>query len=135
MPTRRQILRAAAAMSAGLWLDRASGLSVDGGPTTASAGAAARRWEDRWPALRLRLQSPAPGSAPELDLRRDFGARGDGVSDDAPALQALADAVNSGQVPAGAVVTIPSGTYRVVGDDAITFRRPVVLRGEGPDRT
>ncbi|SEE95386.1 glycosyl hydrolase family 28-related protein [Ruania alba] len=49
---------------------------------------------------------------PELDLRRDFGAVGDGVADDTPAFQRAAWAI-SRTPEKGAVLTIPSGTYRV----------------------
>ncbi len=90
---------------------------------------------ERFPALGLRIASPPAGSAPELDFRADFGAAGDGAHDDGPAFMALAAAVNSGQVPSGAVIWLPSGTYRVLGNEAITFRRPVVLRGAGPAET
>jgi hypothetical protein len=87
---------------------------------------------ERFPALGLRIASPPSGAAPEVDFRRDFHAAGDGAVDDMPAFKALADAVNAGRVPAGAVVAIPPGVYRVVGNDTVTFRRPVVLRGAGP---
>lgn len=90
---------------------------------------------ERYPAAGLSLASPTRGSVPEVDVRRDFGAAGDGVQDDGPAFLALAAAVNAGQVPAGAVAFIPAGVYRVAGNEAVTFHRPVVLRGEGPTST
>lgn len=89
----------------------------------------------RFPALDLRIATPSDGAVLVVDLRRDFGAAGDGVQDDGPALMALAEAVNAGQVPAGAVAYLPPGVYRVVGDESVTFRRPVVLRGAGPAET
>jgi hypothetical protein len=71
---------------------------------------------------------PAPQRT--LDVR-DFGARGDGVTDDAPALnRALAAAGEQG----GGAVLVPPGRYAVdgvvrIGDNG------VVLRGAGSDRT
>ncbi len=90
---------------------------------------------DTFPALGLKIASPGPGAVPEVDLRAAFGAAGDGAQDDRPAFLALAAAVNEGRVPAGAVVRLPAGRYRVSGDDPIVFRRPVVLRGDGPAAT
>jgi hypothetical protein len=87
----------------------------------------------RWPALDLHVATPV--GEPAVDLQRDFGAVGDGVQDDAPAFHALAATVNAGQLAPGAVVLIPPGHYRVVGNATVTFRRPVVLRGAGPDAT
>jgi len=91
--------------------------------------------EDAHLALGLRIATPEPGTAPEFDLRRDFGATGDAVQDDAAAFFTLADAVNAGRVPAGSVVSIPPGRYRVVGNRTIIFRQPVVLRGAGVGAT
>jgi len=57
----------------------------------------------------------------------DFGAVGDGVTDDASAFQAALDAIpNSG----GAVI-VPAGTYLLL--DTISLGDGAVLRGEGPD--
>ena len=65
------------------------------------------------------LPSPAPSSSV-----RDFGARGDGVSDDTAAFKrALAEA------PAG-VLWVPRGRYRIAGSLALT-RSEQILRGEG----
>lgn len=94
---------------------------------------------DPFPALHLRIGTPdgtpPGGNRPQVDLRRDFGAAGDGVQDDRAAFLALAEAVNDGRVPAGAVVTLGEGRFRVTGNETITFRRPVVLRGAGPGMT
>jgi hypothetical protein len=87
---------------------------------------------DSFPALSLKIASPAPGSVPEIDFRSAFGAAGDGAADDMPAFARLAEAVNAGRVPPGSVVRLSEGTYRVPGNTAVTFRRPVVLRGAGP---
>ncbi|HOV25383.1 MAG TPA: glycosyl hydrolase family 28-related protein [Pseudobacteroides sp.] len=63
----------------------------------------------------------------EADIK-DFGAKGDGVTDDAPALKAAIDAVKS-----GGKVRIPSGKYLV--KSMITISKPVILKGEGKDKT
>lgn len=101
---------------------RASSLVVDPAP-------------GRWPALGLHIATPELGGVADVALRRDFGAAGDGVQDDAPAFLALAEAVNTGRVAAGSVAFVPPGRYRVVGNEPITFRRPVVLRGAGTGDT
>jgi hypothetical protein len=88
-----------------------------------------------YPALGLKIASPRPGAVPEVDLRAAFGAAGDGARDDRPAFLALAAAVNEGRVPAGAVVRLPAGRYRIGGEEPVVFRRPVVLRGDGPGAT
>ncbi len=55
-------------------------------------------------------------------------ARGDGVQDDTAALRAAISAC-----PAGQVVFLPQGTYRISG--TLTINKGIVVRGEGPDRT
>lgn len=62
---------------------------------------------------------------------RAYGAKGDGSTDDAPAInRALAAAGERG----GGTVTIPPGTYRI--DDVIRIAHSgVTLRGAGSDRT
>jgi hypothetical protein len=129
MPTRRQFLGSLGAVGLGLSL---AGASPEARALPASGVAADPGWVERWPALALTIRTPPPETPPEVDLRADFGAAGDGERDDGPALRALAAAVNEGRVPSGAVVRIPAGRYRVVGDDTVLFRRPVVLRGDGP---
>jgi hypothetical protein len=88
-----------------------------------------------FPALTLKIASPAPGSVQEIDFRAAFGAAGDGTSDDMPAFTLLAEAVNAGRVAPGSVVQLSDGIYRVPGNAAVTFRRPIVLRGAGPGAT
>lgn len=123
--TRRAALAGGAALGLTLAIGHSGGL----------AAAQPEPEPARWPALALRIPTSPPGSAPAVDLRRDFGAVGDGATDDGPALRALAVAVNAGRVPAGAVVRLPAGEYRVVGNEPVVFRRPVVLRGDGPAAT
>src|SRR5690606_21237259 len=62
---------------------------------------------------------------------RDFGARGDGTQDDAPAIQAAIDAAEKA---GGGTVRLPAGHYKVSGQLVIGGSR-ILLRGAGPDRT
>ena len=74
---------------------------------------------------RLRVSQPARWPD-QIFNARDFGARGDNVTDDSEAFRrALAAAEHAG----GGVVYLPAGTYRVSG----WFRLPrrVIVRGEG----
>src|SRR2546430_17724695 len=74
---------------------------------------------------RLRVSQPARWPD-QIFNARDFGARGDNVTDDSEAFRrALAAAEHAG----GGVVYLPAGTYRVSGG----FRLPrrVIVRGEG----
>jgi hypothetical protein len=57
-----------------------------------------------------------------------YNAKGDGVADDAAAIQAAIDAC-----PEGQAVLLPAGTYRVT--KGLSILKGVVLRGEGPDKT
>ncbi|HOM02738.1 MAG TPA: glycosyl hydrolase family 28-related protein [Acetivibrio sp.] len=58
----------------------------------------------------------------------DFGAKGDGLTDDSNAFIKAIESVKDG----GAVL-IPSGKYLI--KSKITLDKPVVLRGEGPGKT
>lgn len=62
------------------------------------------------------------------DLKKDFGAKGDGTSDDS---DALALAVKKS--PPGAIL-IPAGTYRIEREIKIN-RSGVILRGEGTGKS
>jgi Pectate lyase superfamily protein len=77
------------------------------GPTTVSL-------DLTQPALFLRsplLSSWSIGGFSEaLDLKRDFRAIGDGITDDTAAVQAM---LNSTMIHSNAVVFVPPGTYRV----------------------
>ena len=68
-----------------------------------------------------------PDISPGVSVK-DFGAKGDGVTDDSQAfLDALAN-VRSG------AIEVPPGRYRITR--ILEINRPnVVLRGAGPDRT
>ena len=101
------------------------------GATTATSGSSLAGWS----------QAGATGLGPTLEALRtkdvqtklretvsvkDFGAVGDGVTDDTAAIQA---AIDSG---AGAV-SIPAGTYLI--GSAISLTRPVKLVGDGQSAT
>jgi hypothetical protein len=59
---------------------------------------------------------------------RDFGAKGDGESDDTQAFKKAIDATNNG------ALLIPAGRYKLT--DILYIRKPnLVLRGEGTDKT
>ncbi|CAA9209997.1 MAG: hypothetical protein AVDCRST_MAG77-1998 [uncultured Chloroflexi bacterium] len=88
-----------------------------------------------FPALALTIASPPRGSVPEVDFKAEFGAAGDGATDDAPAFARLSEAVNTGKVAPGSVIFLPQGGYRVPGNTTVSVRRPVVLRGAGPGQT
>lgn len=84
-----------------------------GTPTTTSAGV---RYYDNKPPIR-----------PEVVSVRDFGAVGDGTTDDTAAFQAAEAAA-----PTGGTIFVPAGTYRV-GDWAPT--KQLTLRGAGQGAT
>lgn len=78
--------------------------------------------------------SGAPPVAPDLrivfpddqcviDVKRDFGAKGDGVSDDTKALQAALDAGSGAEVKQHKIVYLPNGIYRI--------RETLVVNREG----
>jgi hypothetical protein len=82
---------------------------------------------------RINWQPGVPGGIPDrsticANVVTGFGARGDGVNNDAPAIQ---NAINA--CPAGQVVFVPAGTYRL--DSQLTIGKGVVLRGAGADLT
>ena len=68
-----------------------------------------------------------PNDPSVLDARRDFGAKGDGKTDDTAALQAAIEASSGGTANRRltSVLFIPNGTYRVT--DTL-----VVKNGIGP---
>ncbi|QNM83813.1 right-handed parallel beta-helix repeat-containing protein [Sphingomonas sabuli] len=87
------------------------------------------------PVLKLLGQSSAtqaPRTAPRSLSVRDYGARGDGVSDDRPAIQAAIDAAAKA---GGGTVYFPAGTYIAsrTGETAvaITLKSGVTLQGAG----
>lgn len=82
---------------------------------------------------RIAWQPGVPGEIPTrstvcANVVTDYGARGDGVSDDSRAIQ---NAINS--CPAGQVIYIPAGTYKLTSQ--LTLAKGVVLRGAGPGET
>jgi hypothetical protein len=77
-------------------------------------------------------QPGVPGGIPlrstVCSVVTSFGAVGDGVHDDAPAIQ---NAINACAV--GQVVSIPAGTFRLNSD--LTIAKGISLRGTGPATT
>ncbi|HLU66879.1 MAG TPA: glycosyl hydrolase family 28-related protein, partial [Kofleriaceae bacterium] len=72
-------------------------------------------------------RAPIP-EVPVVSNVRDFGAVGDGATDDTRAFQ---DALAAAE---GGALLVPAGRYLIRGKLAMR-RSNVVLRGEGPDRT
>lgn len=73
-----------------------------------------------------------PGGIPDpavtKNVKTDYGAQGNGIADDTAAFKnAIAG------TPAGGVLSIPAGTYRI--NDELRITKSIVLRGEGPDQT
>lgn len=69
-----------------------------------------------------------------LDLRRDFGAKGDGMADDTAALQAAIEASsNRGQDGGTKILYLPDGTYRVTSNLVVTARVGPWVYGESRD--
>ncbi|MFA4016810.1 MAG: hypothetical protein RUDDFDWM_001921 [Candidatus Fervidibacterota bacterium] len=74
-----------------------------------------------------------------LDAKRDFGAKGDGISDDTEALQRALDAIRP-QTPKSVVLFIPSGIYRItktlnVIREAHSESQHITIVGENPEKT
>jgi hypothetical protein len=113
---------------------------LTGWVTAAGAASHSQLWGERgeaWtPQSRLpdfshagyqRGERPLP-EVPRGVSVKDFGARGDGETDDTPAFRKALAEVKSG------AIEIPAGRYRIT--DLLEITRPnVVLRGAGPDRT
>lgn len=72
-------------------------------------------------------EAPLPRPAVKSNVK-DFGAKGDGVTDDSAAFRKAIESTNDG------AILIPAGKY--VLTDIFEIRKPnLVLRGEGPDKT
>ncbi len=74
-----------------------------------------------------------------LDVKKDFGAKGDGISDDTDALQRALDAIRSENSKA-AVVFIPAGTYRITKTLQLVRKahaesQHIIVIGEHPGKT
>ncbi|PRW20375.1 40S ribosomal S7 isoform A [Chlorella sorokiniana] len=73
---------------------------------------------------------PSPTVAARYDVQADFGAKGDGQTDDTAALQAAVAAANAEP----GIIQLPAGTYRLSRPLVVTGSG-VVLRGEGEGQT
>lgn len=77
---------------------------------------------------RFVMQTPSEAEDNQIDVR-DYGATGDGVTDDTDAIHAALDAAKTGSISEqGGVVYFPAGTYLVTGLTVPTSR--MTLRGE-----
>lgn len=71
--------------------------------------------------------APATAAAPSSTVSvKDFGAKGDGVTDDAPAIQAAVDSLPT----SGGTVFVPAGDYRL-GDSIVIGHDNITLTGQG----
>ena len=70
------------------------------------------------------IPQPPPNDAPPPVVVTDFGAKADGVTDDADALQAAIDAA-----PRGATVLFPAGVYRITHN--LVIMKPLTVVGQG----
>ena len=75
-------------------------------------------------------EAPIPSNPPTHNVR-DYGAVGDGITDDTAALRA---ALLAAKVAGGGVVFMPAGTYVVTSTLAVNGSN-IVLRGAGVDAT
>ncbi len=84
------------------------------------------------PDRRIAWNPGIPGGIPHYTVIfanvHDYGAAGDGIADDAPAIQ---NAINA--CPVGQVVYIPEGIYRL--NSGLEITKGIVLRGAGANKT
>jgi hypothetical protein len=68
------------------------------------------------------------------DLRRDFGAIGDGVADDSDAIQAALSTLSTG-TGKSPVLYIPAGTYRITKTLTVVSAKSISVLGQEPNKT
>lgn len=76
---------------------------------------------------RIEWSAGVPGGIPDVPIAanaKDFGARGDGVADDAPSIQRAIDSVSSG------AVLIPAGSYML--RSPLTIRKTMCCVAKAP---
>jgi Pectate lyase superfamily protein len=87
-------------------------------------------------------QAPVPNASGEefagpfpswMDLRRDFGAKGDGSSDDTSAFQHALDALSANKQ--GPAIWIPAGVYRITQTLTLAGGAGLSIIGENPGST
>ncbi len=73
-------------------------------------------------------EKPIPNIAVVKNVKTDFGAKGDGSSDDTQAFKNAIAGTNNG------ALLIPAGTYKI-SDRLVVDKSNIVLRGQGMDKT
>ncbi len=100
-------------------------LGAAGGPFAAPALAAYSDPIAQWEKAGLRSAPPTPVATLSV---RDYGAKGDGASDDTKAFQKALKALTH-----PGVLSIPEGSYRITA--SLELASGTVLRGEGSDKS
>jgi pectate lyase-like protein len=76
-------------------------------------------------------EKPIPSVPIWKNLKKDYGAHGDGIADDTAE---LARSIEDFPGTSPGALYLPEGTYRI--SEQIVIRKPyLVLRGDGPDKT
>jgi hypothetical protein len=98
--------------------------SAAANPIAANSQIAFLAWENE------EFVGPFPSWA---DVKRDYGAVGDGIADDTPALQAALDGLGRAGQPF--VLWIPAGTYRITQELLVNQIQGIGIYGEHSDTT
>jgi Pectate lyase superfamily protein len=68
------------------------------------------------------------------NLKRDFGAVGDGIADDSNAVQAAFNSLSMG-TGKSPILYIPAGTYRITKTVTVMSAKSIAILGEDPNKT